>query len=502
MAKELLIDSFDIPKGAWRVDESVETKKIVDGKHLLAVVKGPFFTVDGESRNKRFYSKALWEKALNESGEIMENGLMLGALGHEQPLNDEDLADGKASHKVVNLKIEEASKYGIENQKFIGVGEIHVLGSRTGHELNNLLRAKVGLSVSSRAYGEPKGRTESGAEIINPDKFLLKTFDFVQSPGVEFATPNLIERNPKETIEVEIKKDKDEAKVETKVEDKDLSIEEKKEEEIVATKFKQEELVMDNNAAELLKKEIETHSQTKNELDKTLDKVTDLETKIQEKAENVGATGEKLEGLRKEVAELKAQIEEANKFIEEVGPTQEDIKKALEAAREQHEQFKAEKEEAKETIVKLATMEAELKIFTDLELTVEQIQEYKDIDSAEDIKEAFKATTDMLAKLEEDKRDEAVESLVNEVGIDNDMAKKILSKMSMTEAIEMFASVKGSKEPAEKKTSKEVKEKKIIDRYRKSSNQDSLNEVNPTDDDGPKSVIGMDLYETLTRNTN
>jgi len=156
---------------------------IVDHKYILARVVGPFFVVDGNSRNGRHYNRALWELAIKRNLDRITSGRMLGAIGHETDLSDEGLAKGNASHKTTRLWIDGKT----------GMWEILVLGSASGIQLNALLRGDVKLAVSSRAEGEFKGRTREGFDIIDPETYDLVGFDFVQDPGVPTAYPKLVE---------------------------------------------------------------------------------------------------------------------------------------------------------------------------------------------------------------------------------------------------------------------------------------------------------------------
>ncbi|QIG77938.1 prohead core scaffolding and protease protein [Rhizobium phage RHph_TM61] len=196
--KKLIVDSFNIdPKHMkpWTVMTESEEDRVVDGVNILARVAGPFFTVNGESLNGRFYSDKLWEKAIFESAERMSYGEVLGTIGHEQPLDDQSLLEGKASHKVTKLWIDEDTG--------VGMGEIQVLNTDAGRNLNALLRGGVRLKVSSRATGEYKGTTKSGSKVIDPDTFKLEGFDFVQRPGVPTAIPVLVESENQDNIDTD-----------------------------------------------------------------------------------------------------------------------------------------------------------------------------------------------------------------------------------------------------------------------------------------------------------
>lgn len=164
------------------LNESSE-KSVVDGVHVLARVKGPFFKV-GESLNKRYYSRALWEKTLSKIKEGIENGQMVGTVGHEQEINDEAFAEGKISHRVSNAYLGEDG---------IGIGEALIFNTEAGRNLNTYFRAGVGLGVSTRAFGKDSGVTKTKATIIDEDEYHLVGWDFVKNPGIIEALPTLVE---------------------------------------------------------------------------------------------------------------------------------------------------------------------------------------------------------------------------------------------------------------------------------------------------------------------
>ncbi len=157
----------------------------VDGKHVLAKIKGEFFCPDGYSRNKRFYPKALWEKVLNSSDvkKELKNRTMFGCISHSTPLNDESFRDGKFSHIVTKMYIEDGK----------GMGEALILNTPTGQILNTVARAGSKLFVSTRADGRFEGETSEGTPIVDGKSYKYHTTDFVLRPGFLQANPELAE---------------------------------------------------------------------------------------------------------------------------------------------------------------------------------------------------------------------------------------------------------------------------------------------------------------------
>lgn len=167
------------------LNESAFDGSVVDHSNILGIVRGPFFAINRSSGNKRYYSETLWKNALEKTKNIINDGEMVGTIGHEQPLTDKDLLEGKGSHRVTKLWIDKSTG--------LGMGEVVILATESGRTLNSYLRGGLSLGISSRATGEFSGVHEDGSQIINPDTYDLETFDFVRTPGVSFAKPKLVE---------------------------------------------------------------------------------------------------------------------------------------------------------------------------------------------------------------------------------------------------------------------------------------------------------------------
>jgi hypothetical protein len=173
-------DLFE-PDLAFSIEEAEGS---VDGRSVLGKIKGTFFVPDGISRNKRFYPKSLWEKVCTnpEIRKKLTEKRMLGTIGHHQDINDQAILDGKISHIVTNLEIQNGQ----------GIGEALILDTPAGKVLNTLLRAGCKLFVSSRADGSFKGE-EKGVPKVDPDTYHLVGFDVVCDPGFMQANPGLVE---------------------------------------------------------------------------------------------------------------------------------------------------------------------------------------------------------------------------------------------------------------------------------------------------------------------
>lgn len=171
-------------EGSFRIEESSGQ---VDGQHVLAKVSGTFFVPEGTSRNKRFYSKSLWEKCLSKPDVMskLAERRMFGTIGHDEPIDDKALRDGKLSHIMTGLAVE---KDGVQ-----GYGECLILNTPAGRMLNTFIRAGAKLYTSSRALGKFAGETGDGTPKVDENSYELQTFDFVLDPGFLQANPQLAE---------------------------------------------------------------------------------------------------------------------------------------------------------------------------------------------------------------------------------------------------------------------------------------------------------------------
>jgi hypothetical protein len=152
---------------------------------VLAIIEGESFAPDGFSRNKRFYSKKLWDNVIasDRVKKKLNDRNMYGAIGHDVQLTEESLRNGLFSHIVTDITID--GKKG--NARF------EVLDTPTGKILEALARAKCTLYVSSRADGAFDGYDADGNAIVSEEDFIFHTFDFVLDPGIESANPKLRE---------------------------------------------------------------------------------------------------------------------------------------------------------------------------------------------------------------------------------------------------------------------------------------------------------------------
>lgn len=280
---ELFEDCFGVDPGTfWELFEVDEDKSgIVDGVNILGRAVGPFFVVDGKSQNNRFYERKLWERVLKERKENMDRGQMLGTIGHQQPLDDNALLEGKVSHRINKLWIDEGKK--------LGMGEILILNTPAGRTLNAYLRGGVQFPVSSRGYGKYNGQMEDGTQVVDSDSYKLETFDFVRVPGIKNAIPRIVENledddgdgleGPDNTV-VEENKESTPGAQEVVKEKKVFKMEDNN----VLQKMTEEKIGLEQD----LKRALESNTQMSETLDTMKARITDLE-KVVEEYRNLGS---------------------------------------------------------------------------------------------------------------------------------------------------------------------------------------------------------------------
>lgn len=160
------------------LNESSDFSSLIDGKNIIGIVEGQFFQPDGMSRNKRWYSRKLWENVLAcaDVKNRLASRTMYGEIGHSDgPVTDMTLRDGSVSHIIADLWIDEKGR---------GMGRAFIIDTPKGRLLKTYLGAKSKLKVSTRGEGVYlEGETHDGYPIIDPDTYELQTVDFVLNPG-------------------------------------------------------------------------------------------------------------------------------------------------------------------------------------------------------------------------------------------------------------------------------------------------------------------------------
>lgn len=370
--------------------ESDDFSSVVDGTNIIGLVEGQFFQPDGMSRNKRWYSRELWEKVLAcaDVRSRLANRTMYGEIGHSDgPVTDMTLRDGNVSHIIADLWIDEKGR---------GMGRAYILDTPKGRLLKTYLGAKSKLKVSTRGEGVYlDGKLHDGYPIIDPDTYELQTVDFVLNPG--FLETNARLTTQKENFTPEIKQvnettiekgdntmDMDkyvtelkEQISELKAENKTLSEELKsKEKELLESKFEESAEIKKINEAYAPFKKLGVSAKTLNETLKSAQKSLQ-----KTKANNAKLT-----------EELKAYKDRCGESIEDLDEALEMSKKALDTVAEY--QKLGTVAEIKELMAQSEALVPKLKQLASL-------TEYKKLGTVEDLKSMVERVENADAKVEE-----------------------------------------------------------------------------------------------------
>lgn len=472
-------DEWDLPADTigWKIDESADLdEKVVDGVNILARVVGPMFLINAASRNGRYYSKKLWENAIKRSQPVIDSGLMLGTIGHDLPLDDTALLQGIASHRV--------SKLWIDEKQNLGFGEILVLNTVAGRNLNAYLRGGASFPVSSRARGEYTGNKVNGYDELDAETYQLQTFDFVQVPGVAQAVPRLVENHGRAVAD--------------QLDNQNHTNE----------KSGVDTMSENNNTHTILEKLSTDKVQLQTDLDNALaanKQLTSEKAVLEHKVENFEGSAksesEKAEELKTKVSALEADVaayqelgtaedvaakvqehQEMKSQLEKLGSL-EDVTKVLENSAkfiEAHGSFE-------EIVEKLAVVAAyeDLGEPEKLDKALDMLKEYIELGTVEEIQQVFEASVEMAnEKAQEAAQAELteLESLIKGKGGDATVAETLLKSMDF-EAAKTVAEGLASQSASESKGEDEDGEgegeanEDVNSRYKKDESAEDVKEV-------------------------
>jgi hypothetical protein len=218
---------------------------------------------------------------------------MLGEIGHnDRPVSEADIAEGRVSHIVTNLWIDEESR---------GMGQVFILGTPAGRNLYTLMKAGCRIKTSSRASGDfKKDVTFEGMPVVDENNYYLETFDFVINPG-------FLETNPliKENVD-KIKKDMEKKDMELaekllqKLEDEKKALAES----LDTTKIEKDEAIA---KSESLEEKVTLLESELNELKEAKTLAEALEAEKTELSEKLNSITEELSAYKKACEDVSAQ---------------------------------------------------------------------------------------------------------------------------------------------------------------------------------------------------
>lgn len=375
----------------------------VDGVHILAKVEGPAFFPETTSRNSVFYPLEAWESAISDPEFVarLSDRLVYGTIGHNAELSDDDIREGRFSHIVTRVWIDESN---------VGRAEYLILNTNVGKILNTLLRSGSKLRVSTKAEGYFENGSNSKVKIVIPDSFKLERIDFVIDPGYREALPQVTESLS------------DDPKLQSsnstgvKMDDKVVSILEarvtelKTEHQSLQTQIQEANKTISslNEAVAVGKSELGNYTQ--------LGTFASVQEALSELAQyqRIGS-----------VHEIHEALEQGQEVIDDMSGTITDLKDKLEDQPEEYQD--------------LGTP-GDIRTALDQALTaVDELQTYRELGSVEEISDLIAKTDEMAETMEQ----EAAANCAAEHGVDPSVVATLLGKgMSLEECNEFLTSLK------------------------------------------------------------
>lgn len=379
---------------AFSISESSDGAK--DG--VLCKMKGEFFFPDGFSKNKRFYPKELWERAISNPrlAKKLNEKRLYGTISHEQEINDKAFLEGKISHIVTKLEVTNEGK---------GYGEISILDTDAGKILNTLARAGSKLFVSTRGHGSFLKEEKDGHPIVDPKTYILETVDFVLEPGFENASPEVSEALKK------LHDEENDLKGDVQMEKMLEKLQAQNESYVAEIAKLREDLEITKGDLETVKKENDTLAKTN-------------ETLVEKK--NILVQYESLGSVEElsELVEKSAKIMTEWKSFKKLQDSPAEITEALELAEKVVGQYEA--------LGKPHEITEALDLLEGFKAKVDEVGTLEEITKALDLLESH------ADREEERKKNEAVIKLAKELNVSEEKIAKVYGKLSEEDIRGMF----------------------------------------------------------------
>lgn len=383
-------------------------------RHILKRLMGPIASCKDGTRNGRKYNKDLWEQALNDDvfkEKIANKGLFL-ELGH--PDREEiDMASACAcipeTPKIINNDL-----YAI----------VDVLDTPAGRILNTLIDYGFKPGISSRGTGDVVG------DEVDPDTFILETWDIVNVPALQKARLSIAEGLDKNTIK--LKQALNESLNKASVEDRKI-IEESLRNlniDISTTPDKKDSVNIEKTSTKQPISEIDANNNGSKELIKSLQEA------IKEKAvyeEKIKSLQEQLIASNNRISKLESKEEEQQSISNEIGKLKESLKiksssnlKLKESLNKKEQQIKILTEVNSNLIDKQKRLNEQL---TQVKLSLKE-QTNDSVKEVNSLQESNKSLNETVNKLKEElnsmSKDNAqqIETLKNKLKVSNQLNEK------------------------------------------------------------------------------
>lgn len=160
---------------------------------VIGVFSGIFAKLDSMSVNKRFYSEDFWRKVLSSSRvkEALRSGSMIGIFEHPNVMGNYDKQGNPTCRHPQNGAFV-VKRLWIEGRNVMG--EAYLLNTPLGRLLATYFLAKdrfnkplIELFISARGYSKNDYFDDQGIDQMNPNDYLLQSFDVVMNPGIKGA---------------------------------------------------------------------------------------------------------------------------------------------------------------------------------------------------------------------------------------------------------------------------------------------------------------------------
>lgn len=168
----------------------LESMSLVEGKDgNPTIIEGVFQRADTPNKNNRVYTQKLWDRLLSEASPVNESikgRMMIGHMNHPK--------DGVTDLKEGAILV---TKLWQEGKDIKGRAEILNFGPGTpGYMAEQYIRRGVKVGISSRGRG-----TLAADGGVNPDDFMLESFDLVYNPSTHGAYPTLVATESAKVVE-------------------------------------------------------------------------------------------------------------------------------------------------------------------------------------------------------------------------------------------------------------------------------------------------------------
>ena len=177
-AREFVLEDWYDLRPTYRLFEDSDTDR---PPGAIAIITGHAAKTGIINKNKRYYSREVFEKSIGKAQTQIVEGSMVGELDHP----DWDASLKTTTIKFTRLFLEEDQ--GDPERTFVAFEGI-VLDNEHCRQLLSLLEAGVKVGMSTRGSGKRRVGNVAGEEDVTIiDKFLLEGIDAVGNPSNQFA---------------------------------------------------------------------------------------------------------------------------------------------------------------------------------------------------------------------------------------------------------------------------------------------------------------------------